>query len=163
VCVAPKTGAFAPGETALTPSTDIFSSQEGNGCAFGPIRLLVVDDSATIRAGLMQLVARAPDIELVGAGADGVEAVALAGEHRPDVVLMDLSMPRMDGFEATRRIVAAQVDARVVVLTALSSRSAYCDAKAAGAVGFVLKDAAPDEVLGAVRAAARGDSGSRPA
>jgi DNA-binding NarL/FixJ family response regulator len=97
-------------------------------------------------------------MELVGAASDGEQAVALVAEHRPDVVLMDLSMPNVDGTEATRRISAQEVPTRVVILTSFSDREGILDALDAGAVGYLLKDADPDELLRGVRAAARGES-----
>jgi DNA-binding NarL/FixJ family response regulator len=111
-----------------------------------------------VRAGLDQLLATAPDIELVGSAANGAEAVELVAAQRPDVVLMDLSMPVVDGVEATRRIVASDADARVVVLTSLADDRHITDALDAGAIGYVLKHAAPDDLLDAIRAAAAGDA-----
>jgi DNA-binding NarL/FixJ family response regulator len=122
------------------------------------IRVVVADDHGVVRAGLDQLLATAPDIELVGSAANGAEAVALVDEHRPDVVLMDLSMPVLDGVEATRRIVATDAEVRVVVLTSLADDRHITDALDAGAIGYVLKHAAPDDLLDAIRAAAAGDS-----
>jgi DNA-binding NarL/FixJ family response regulator len=122
------------------------------------IRVLVADDHGVVRAGLQQLLATADDIEVVGSAADGEEAVRLAASAGPHVVLMDLSMPRVDGIEATRRIVAADPQARIVVLTSFSDRDRIMEALDAGAVGYLLKDAEPDEVLRGVRAAARGES-----
>ena len=86
------------------------------------IRVLLAEDHAVVRAGLAQLLDRAGDIEVVGAAADGAEAVVLADDHAPDVILMDLSMPVMDGIEATKRILEADPEARVVVLTSLTDR-----------------------------------------
>jgi DNA-binding NarL/FixJ family response regulator len=122
------------------------------------IRLLLADDHAVVRDGLRQLLANVDDLEVVATAADGEEAVALAAEHEPDVVLMDLEMPRLDGSEATRRIVAARAETRVVVLTSFSDRERILDALDAGAVGYLLKDADPDELVRGVRAAARGES-----
>lgn len=122
------------------------------------IRVLVADDHAIVRGGLEQLLATAPDIELVGVAADGAEAVEVAGRLHPDVILMDLSMPVLDGVEATRRITGADPDAHVVVLTSFSDNRRILDALQAGAIGYLLKHAGPDELLGAVRAAAAGES-----
>jgi DNA-binding NarL/FixJ family response regulator len=122
------------------------------------IRVLVVDDHAVVRSGLEQLLGSADDIELVGSAANGEEAVEQAATLQPDVILMDLSMPVLDGVDATRRIVAANADARVVVLTSLSDDRRIMDALGAGATGYLLKHAGPDEVIGAVHAAARGDA-----
>jgi DNA-binding NarL/FixJ family response regulator len=122
------------------------------------IRVVVVDDHAVVRSGLSQLLGGFDGVELVGAAGDGVEAVARCAEARPDVVLMDLEMPRLDGIEATRRITAADPDVAVVVLTSFSDRSRILRALDAGAVGYLLKDADPEELERAVRAAARGDA-----
>src|SRR4051812_23879198 len=119
----------------------------------GMIRLVIADDHAVVRHGLEQLVATTDDITVVGLAADGAEAVSLAAEHAPDVVLMDLSMPGTDGVAATRAITSARPDCAVVVLTSFSDRERILDALAAGAVGYVLKQASPDEVLQAVRVA----------
>src|SRR6185436_17402833 len=122
------------------------------------IRVLVADDHAIVRGGLEQLLSTAPDIEVVAMVSDGEEAVAVAARERPDVVLMDLSMPVLDGIEATKRIVADNPDAHVVVLTSFSENRRIMEALGAGAIGYLLKHAGPDELLGAVRAAASGDS-----
>jgi DNA-binding NarL/FixJ family response regulator len=122
------------------------------------IRVLIADDHALVREGLAELLARAGDVEVVGLAADGAEALELARGELPDVVLMDLSMPNMDGTEATRRLVAEGLDVRVVVLTSLSERERILEALDAGAIGYLLKDAEPDELLRGVRAAASGDS-----
>jgi len=122
------------------------------------IRVLLAEDHSLVRAGLERLLATANDIEVVGGAADGSEAIELAAETRPDVVLMDLSMPNVDGIEATRAIVAANQDVQVVVLTSLSDRDRILAALDAGAIGYLLKDAEPDELIDGVRAAARGES-----
>ncbi|MGZ4190073.1 MAG: response regulator [Actinomycetota bacterium] len=122
------------------------------------IRVIVADDHAVVRSGLEKLLSTADDIEIVGTASNGEEAVALAGTQRPQVVLMDLSMPVVDGAEATRRIVEQDPDARVVVLTSFADDRHIADALKAGAIGYVLKHAAPDELLGAIRAAAAGDA-----
>jgi len=122
------------------------------------IRLLIADDHAVVRSGLEHLVATFAEVELVGAAANGAEAVEAASLHRPDVVLMDLEMPILDGIEATRRIVRSAPDVAVVVLTSFSDREQILRALDAGAVGYLLKDAEPRELEQAVRAAARGES-----
>jgi DNA-binding NarL/FixJ family response regulator len=122
------------------------------------IRVLLVEDHAVVRAGLEQLLAGAGDIEVVAAAADGAQAVEMAAEHPADVILMDLSMPVMDGIEATRRIRAADDEARVVVLTSLTDRPRILGALDAGAMGYLLKDAEPAELFRGVRAAAQGDA-----
>jgi DNA-binding NarL/FixJ family response regulator len=122
------------------------------------IRLLIADDHAVVRTGLTQLLSDLEDVELVGAAGDGEQAVALCAELSPDVVLMDLEMPSLDGIEATRRIKAAQPDVAVVVLTSFSDRERILRALDAGAAGYLLKDAEPDELTRAVRAAAQGEA-----
>jgi DNA-binding NarL/FixJ family response regulator len=123
------------------------------------IRLLLAEDHPVVRAGLEKLLANEDDIELVGAAANGAEVVDLVNELRPDVVLMDLSMPVLDGVAATGRIVAAHGgDVRVVVLTSFADREQIMAALDAGASGYLLKDAEPAEIVGGVRSAARGDS-----
>ena len=122
------------------------------------IRVLLAEDHSLVRAGLADLLGNVSDFEVVGAAADGAEAIALATERRPDVVLMDLLMPGVDGIEATRRIVGATPGVQVVVLTSFSDRARIIEALDAGAVGYLLKDAEPDELFRGVRAAARGES-----
>jgi DNA-binding NarL/FixJ family response regulator len=122
------------------------------------IRLMIAEDHGVVRAGLQKLVATFDGVELVGTAADGAEAIELCREQHPDVVLMDLEMPRLDGIEATRRIAADAPEAHVVVLTSFSDRERILGALDAGAVGYVLKDAGPDELANAIHAAARGES-----
>ena len=122
------------------------------------IRVAIVDDHAVVRAGLEQVIALADDIELVGSGIDGTEAEDIAGRLEPDVVLMDLSMPGLDGIEATKRVLAARPGTQVLVLTSFSDRDSILKALDAGACGYLLKDAEPDELLRAIRAAARGEA-----
>lgn len=122
------------------------------------IRVLIVDDHPMMRAGLAQLLATTDDIEVVGTAVDGEEAVALDTELAPDVVMMDISMPGVDGVEATRRIVSARPDARVVMLTSFAEHDRVLAALDAGAVGYLLKDADPTELIRAVRAGAAGEA-----
>ena len=122
------------------------------------IRVLVVDDHAVVREGLELLLGRFDGIECVATAADGAEAVAMATELAPDVVLMDLSMPVMDGVEATRALTAGVGDAAVLVLTTFADRQHVIDAVDAGAVGYLLKDSGPDVLEEGIRAAARGES-----
>jgi DNA-binding NarL/FixJ family response regulator len=122
------------------------------------IRVLLADDHGVIRDGLGRLIASLEDIELVGTAADGVEAVERAAELAPDVVVMDLDMPRLDGIEATRRVLADHPTTAVLVLTSFSDRSRILGAIEAGACGYLLKDVAADEVAEGIRAAARGES-----
>jgi DNA-binding NarL/FixJ family response regulator len=121
------------------------------------IRVVIADDHAVVRTGLAELLSTVSDVELVGTARDGAHAVAVCAEQRPDVVLMDLEMPEVDGIEATRRIKAAQPETAVVILTSFSDRERILRALDAGAAGYLLKDAEPDELGRAVRAAARGD------
>jgi DNA-binding NarL/FixJ family response regulator len=120
-------------------------------------KVLLVDDHNVLRVSLSRLLDAEEDIEVVGSAGDGDEAVELAARSEPDVILMDLSMPHVDGVVATRRIVAAGSGARIVVLTSFSDRARIVDALDAGAIGYLLKDAEPEELLRGVRAAARGD------
>lgn len=128
----------------------------------GTIRVVLVDDHAVIRAGLAQLIATADDIEVVGQAADGAAAIEQARALKPDVVLMDLQMPGVDGVAATREIVAAGLDVDVLVLTSYSDNERILDALDAGAVGYLLKDADPDDVLTGIRAVSRGESPIHP-
>jgi DNA-binding NarL/FixJ family response regulator len=122
------------------------------------IRVLVADDHPVMRAGLTQLLEGAEDMEVCCTASDGDEAVEATLAERPDVVLMDLSMPGTDGIEATRRIVAAAAGAKVVVLTSFSDQQRILAALDAGAVGYLLKDAEPGVLTAGIRAAARGES-----
>ena len=122
------------------------------------IRVLLADDHSLVRDGLGRLLASVPDIEVVAAAADGREAIRLAQEHRPDVILMDLRMPGMDGSEATRRLLEEDPATQVVILTSFSERDEILSALDAGAIGYLLKDAEPDELIRGVRAAAHGES-----
>jgi len=122
------------------------------------IRVLIVDDHGLVRAGLQQLLESADDIEVIGSAPGGRAAIELAGRTHPDVVLMDLSMPDLDGIDATRELAREAPDAHVVVLTSFSDRKRIVDALDAGAIGYLLKDSEPDELLRGVRAAARGES-----
>ena len=123
------------------------------------IRLVLAEDHPVVRVGLERLLANEEDIDIVGTADDGAAAVELVAQQEVDVVLMDLSMPVMDGIEATRRIVEAHDgNVRVVVLTSLSAREEIMAALDAGASGYLLKDAEPEELLAGVRAAARGDA-----
>jgi DNA-binding NarL/FixJ family response regulator len=122
------------------------------------IKVMLVDDHQLVRAGLAALLATADDLEVVGQAGDGQAAVDLAQETHPDVVLMDLSMPVLDGVEATRQVLAASPQTRVVVLTSFSDKERVGEALAAGAIGYLLKDCDPADLLRAVRAAAQGDA-----
>jgi DNA-binding NarL/FixJ family response regulator len=126
------------------------------------IRVVIADDHSMVRGGLQQLLASTADIEVAGSAANGQEAVELAGRLRPDVVLMDLQMPVMDGVEATAALTAADSGIAVVIVTSFSDRDRIVGAIDAGAVGYLLKDATPDEILSGVRSAARGESPLHP-
>jgi len=125
-------------------------------------RVLVVDDQALVRGGFAMILEAEPDLAVVGEAVDGVEATRLAAELTPDVVLMDVRMPRMDGIEATRRITAAG-RSRVLVLTTFDLDEYVYDAIRAGASGFLLKDVRPRDLGHAVRTVAAGDSLVAPA
>jgi DNA-binding NarL/FixJ family response regulator len=118
--------------------------------------VLLVDDHPLVRAGLNTLISTTDDLKIVGEAASGEQAVTMAGDLEPDVVLMDLSMPGIGGVEATRQILDATPDAHVVVLTSFADQERVAEALAAGAVGFLLKDCDGREVLAAIRSAAQG-------
>jgi DNA-binding NarL/FixJ family response regulator len=120
------------------------------------IRVVIADDHAVVRSGLQSLLDTAGDIDVVGAASDGAEAIELVSRVEPDVVLMDLSMPGLDGVAATAAITEAHPDVAVVVLTSFAEPSRITAALDAGALGYQLKDAAPDDLIAAVRAAAAG-------
>jgi DNA-binding NarL/FixJ family response regulator len=122
------------------------------------IRVLLVDDHKLVRAGLQSLIDSTDDLTVAGAASDGAEALTLVAELNPDIVLMDLSMPGMDGVEATKHIVAGHPDVQVLVLTSFSDGDRVKRALDAGAVGYLLKDADPQDLLAGVRAVSRGES-----
>src|SRR3990172_6706554 len=121
------------------------------------IRTLIVDDHGVLRAGLRALRAGEADLEVVGEAADGDEALRMAGELSPEVVLMDITMPGMDGIEATRKLLAEMPSARVLLLTVHADSSLLREALQAGAAGYILKRAVESELINAIRAVARGD------
>jgi DNA-binding NarL/FixJ family response regulator len=123
------------------------------------IGVLLVDDHALLRAGFRALVDAEPDMTVVGEAADGEDAVSLAGQTCPDVVLMDISMPGVDGLEATRRILAVEpAHTRVLLLTTFETAEYVYDGVRSGASGFLLKDSEPDELVRAIRIVAAGDA-----
>jgi DNA-binding NarL/FixJ family response regulator len=128
-----------------------------------PIRVLLADDQRVVREGLAMLLELLPGIEVVGTAADGEEAVRLAAARAPDVVLMDLRMPRVDGIEATRRIADARPEARVIALTTYADEPTVLSALRAGARGYLTKDAGAEEIEAAITAVARGEAALDPA
>ncbi|MFC9509538.1 response regulator [Streptomyces sp. NPDC057002] len=127
-----------------------------------PARVVVVDDQTVVREGIVMLLGLLPGIEVVGAAGDGEEAVRLVAELAPDVVLMDLRMPRCDGVEATRRIRAQHPGTQVVVLTTYADDESLFPALAAGARGYLTKDAGGDEIVRAVHSVLSGEAGLSP-
>jgi DNA-binding NarL/FixJ family response regulator len=127
------------------------------------IRVLVVDDQSMIRAGFRMLLAGEEDIEVVAEAGNGLEAVDKAARFQPTVVLMDIRMPELDGLEATRRILAADETARVLILTTFDLDEYVYEALRAGASGFVLKDDPPEQLIAAIRTVAAGDALLSPA
>jgi DNA-binding NarL/FixJ family response regulator len=128
-----------------------------------PIRLLIADDHPVVRTGLLGMLAGQPDLEVVGQAATGAEAVALAAQLGPDVVLMDLRMPEMDGVAATAAIRDRHPEMHILVLTTYDTDADILRAIEAGATGYLLKDCPRDELFGAIRAAARGEAALAPA
>jgi DNA-binding NarL/FixJ family response regulator len=122
------------------------------------IRVVIADDHRVVRVGLEQLLETFDDIELVGAADGGERAVELVGDAKPDVLLLDLSMPDVDGIEVTERVATSSPDTRVVLFTSFSDREQIVRALDAGAIGYLLKDAEPDAIHDALRAAARGEA-----
>jgi DNA-binding NarL/FixJ family response regulator len=122
------------------------------------IRVVLADDHAVVRRGLTGLIESTKDLEVVGVASDGNEAVELVREHRPDVAVMDLQMPVLDGVEATRAIVGEAIGTEVLVLTSFSDHARIDAAIEAGAMGYLLKDAEPEALLDGIRAVARGES-----
>ena len=127
------------------------------------IRVLVADDQSMVRAGFRMLLSREEDIEVVAEASNGLEAVDKAARFRPTVILMDIRMPELDGLEATRRILAADDTARILVLTTFDLDEYVYEALRIGASGFVLKDDPPEQLLGAIRIVAGGDALLSPA
>jgi DNA-binding NarL/FixJ family response regulator len=123
-----------------------------------PVRLLIVDDHPVVRDGLRGMFSRDPRFEVVGEAGDGIEALALAEESRPDVILMDLRMPRMDGVTTIRELATRGVPSKVLVLTTYDTDSDVLPAIEAGATGYLLKDAPQDDLVRAVQSAARGEA-----
>jgi two-component system, NarL family, response regulator LiaR len=127
-----------------------------------PIRVLIADDHVVVRKGIRALLATEPGIDVVGEATDGVEAVRAAAELSPDVILMDIVMPTVDGIEAVRRIMAAQPGARILVLTSFATDDQIFPALKAGALGYLLKDTGPEDLIQAIRQVHRGESSLHP-
>ncbi len=126
------------------------------------IRVLIVDDHTIVRKGIRALLAEIAGLEVVGEGADGQEAIALAARLNPDVILMDLGMPRLDGIEATRQIRTRQPESRILVMTSFATDDKVLPAIKAGAQGYLLKESAPDDLVQAIRQIYRGESSLHP-
>ncbi len=127
-----------------------------------PIRVLLVDDHAIVRKGIRALLSTEPSIEVVGEAGDGKEALSRAEALQPDVILMDLVMPKMDGIEATRLLVSRQPTMRVLVLTSFVADDKVFPAIKAGALGYILKDTGPDDLVHAIRQVHRGEPTMEP-
>jgi NarL family two-component system response regulator LiaR len=128
-----------------------------------PIRVLIVDDHAIVRKGISALLSTEPDIQVLGEATNGAEGVEKAETLRPDVVLMDMVMPKMDGIEATRRITALDSGPRVLVLTSFAADDKVFPAIKAGALGYLLKDSGPNDLIRAIRQVYRGEPSLEPA
>jgi NarL family two-component system response regulator LiaR len=138
-------------------------NEPGVGATVGDtIRVLVADDHAIVRKGICALLATEPDIEVIGEARDGMEAVAQAQKAEPDVILMDLVMPGTDGLEATRQISARQPQARILVLTSFAGDDQIFPAIKAGALGYLLKDSEPEQLVQAIQQVYRGESSLHP-
>ncbi len=128
-----------------------------------PIRVLITDDHSIVRKGIRALLATEPGIQVVGEAGDGLEAISQAEKLRPDVILMDMVMPKMDGIEAIRRITARQMGMRILVLTSFAADEKVFPAIKAGALGYLLKDSSPEELVAAIRQVHQGMSSLHPA
>ena len=126
------------------------------------IRVLIADDHVVVRKGIRALLATEPGIDVVGEATDGAEAVRAAAELSPDVILMDIVMPTMDGIEAVRRIMAAQPGSRILMLTSFATDDQIFPALKAGALGYLLKDTGPEDLVQAIRQVHRGESSLHP-
>ncbi len=122
------------------------------------IELFIVDDHRVVRSGIKALVETEPSLEVIGEASDGREAVAKVSQRSPDVILMDLVMPEMDGVEATKKIIQDNPEGKILILTSFSEEERIIQAIKAGATGYLIKDASPDELVGAIRDVYRGES-----
>ncbi|MFE6802002.1 response regulator [Streptomyces sp. NPDC057696] len=156
-----QTGAADVPTGSQAGAADSAGSQTG-GAARRDARVVVADDQTVVREGIVMLLGLLPGIEVVGAAGDGDEAVALVGQLAPDVVLMDLRMPRCDGVEATRRIRSEYPGTQVVILTTYADDESLFPALKAGARGYLTKDAGGDEIVRAVEDVLSGDAGLSP-
>lgn len=127
-----------------------------------PIRVLIVDDHEIVREGLQTLLSEEADFEVVGVAGESEQALSLTKRHRPDVILMDLVLPGLDGIEITRRVLEVSPNSRVLVLTSFSENHRIRDAIQAGAIGYLLKDVLKPELLNAIRSAAAGEPALHP-
>mgnify|MGYP002336286582 CR=1 FL=1 len=153
--IPPYSAAGGSNVVAMGESAD---SDPSDGTEPGALSVVIADDHAVVRTGLSQLLSAMEDVSLVGTASDGREAVELCIRSGPDVVLMDLEMPLVDGIEATRRIKAERPASEVVILPSYSARARILRALDAGAAGYLLKDVEPDDLGRAIRAAAAGDA-----
>jgi NarL family two-component system response regulator LiaR len=128
-----------------------------------PIRVMIVDDHVIVRKGISALLATEEDMMVVGEAGNGLEALEKVGVLQPDVILMDLVMPHMDGIEATRQITARQIEARILVLTSFAADDKVFPAIKAGALGYLLKDSSPEDLADAIRQVHRGEPSLEPA
>ena len=149
--------------TDRTGRTDHADHADGTARTGGTVRVLLVDDDPLVRAGLRLMLGGAPDIEIVGEASDGTRVLPLVDRHRPDVVLMDIRMPELDGLAATEALRRRPDPPEVIVLTTFNADDHVLRALRAGAAGFVLKDTPPAEILDAVRKVAAGDPVLSPA
>ncbi len=140
----------------MSPESPIGQASSPISAGSGPISVLLVDDHQLVRAGLAALLDTADGVNVVGEAADGRQAIEQARQLRPDVILMDLSMPVMGGAAASREVLAELPGTSIVVLTSFSERDRVSEALAAGAIGYLLKDCEPRELIAAVRSAAAG-------
>jgi NarL family two-component system response regulator LiaR len=151
-------------DAAARQRASFTTGQSASRCSSpGTIRVLVADDHAIVRKGICALLATEPNIEVVGEAQDGREAFSAAQRIEPDVILMDLVMPGMDGLEATRRIMARQPEVRVLVLTSFAGDDKVFPAIKAGARGYLLKDSGPEDLVQAIYQVHRGESSLHPA